>query len=418
MSQAPAYDRLGASYTATRHPDPRIASLVRSALGDVRSVVNVGAGAGAYEPPGLEVLAIEPSEVMIAQRPTGAPPAIGGWAEHLPVEDDSFDAAMAVMTLHHWSEWRKGVRELRRAARRRVVVFTFDPASLSRLWIARDYLPAIIERHRAFPSLEDHRRELGGGTVVPVPIPHDCSDGFLGAFWRRPGAYLDPRVRAGISTFADLDEDACAEGLRRLARDLRTGAWHRRHRALLRREALDPGYRLLVKELDRDDGPPTDTPTMSRPTSRPKSASTADPKVSADAAFTPGWDDERGVCRRCIGSLVAAAFVETDRSAGPGFVDKQHSDLARLLFVRGARGGGASVDSRFGLAKQERHGGERCSRRSAASRPSPSAVLVDGTSRMPSSRTADRPPRASGGGALAGVTPATARRRSTGRCFG
>ena len=241
-----SYDVLGRSYSATRATDPRIASAIWDALGDARSVVNVGAGTGSYEPPDRDVTAVEPSEVMIAQRPPGAAPAIRASAEALPFEDASFDAAMAVLTLHHWADWRAGVEELRRVARR-AVVLSWDPSFAGRLWISADYFPELIDEDvELFPSLADQAGALRAMRVSAVPIPADCRDGFYGAHWRRPEAYLDPMVRAGISTMAKRAPGELDAGLARLEDDLRTGAWAERHADLLELEELDLGYRLLV----------------------------------------------------------------------------------------------------------------------------------------------------------------------------
>ena len=245
-----SYDVIGRSYTATRGTDPRVAAAIWEALGDARTVVNVGAGTGSYEPPDRDVTAVEPSEVMIAQRPPDAAPAVQATAEALPFEDDAFDAAMAVLTLHHWSDWRAGVEELRRVARR-VVVFSWDPSFAGRLWVSAEYFPALVDDDvRNFPSLADQAGALRAIRVTAVPIPADCRDGFYGAHWRRPEAYLDPVVRAGISTMARRDPSELADGLARLEDDLRSGAWAERHADLLALEELDLGYRLLVSGED------------------------------------------------------------------------------------------------------------------------------------------------------------------------
>jgi len=243
---AARYDAIGRTYTATRGTDPRIAARIWDALGDARTVVNVGAGTGSYEPPDRDVTAVEPSAVMIAQRPPGAAPAVQASAEALPFEDASFDAAMAVLTLHHWSDLRAGCAELRRVARDRVVVFSWDPTYVGRMWLGPEYFPQYSrEDAEGFPSLAEQAAALRAEAEV-VPIPWDCRDGFFSAFWRRPEAYLDPAVRAGISTLAKRSEDELAEGLARLRADLESGAWARRHADLLERDELDLGYRLLV----------------------------------------------------------------------------------------------------------------------------------------------------------------------------
>jgi SAM-dependent methyltransferase len=239
------YDRIGRTYKATRETDPRIAARLWAALGDARTVVNVGAGTGNYEPRDREVTAVEPSAVMRAQRPAEAAPAIDGVAEALPFADRTFDASMAVLTLHHWSDWRAGCAELRRVARERVVVFSWDPTYRARMWLSDEYFDSLSWQDVArFPSLADQAAALDAEIEV-VPVPWDCRDGFFSAYWRRPEAYLDPAVRAGISTMARR-EDELAEGLARLRADLESGAWAQRHADLLELEELDLGYRLLV----------------------------------------------------------------------------------------------------------------------------------------------------------------------------
>lgn len=241
------YDRIGVGYRPVRRADPRIAEQLRAALGDARSVLNVGAGAGSYEPADRRVLAVEPAAAMLAQRPADAAPVVQALAEHLPCRDGAVDAALAILTLHHWADQRAGLRELRRVARERVVVLTWDPAHRDALWLARDYLPAIRDLDRTrFASLAELEALLGPLDVRPVPIAHDCSDGFLGAYWRRPTAYLDPAVRSGISTLQQIDPDALARGLAALADDLDTGRWAARYAELLDRDALDLGYRILI----------------------------------------------------------------------------------------------------------------------------------------------------------------------------
>ena len=231
-----------------RREDPRLAQRIRVALGDARTVLNVGAGAGSYEPADLDVTAVEPSAVMRAQRPPGAAPVVDARAERLPFGDDSFDAAMAILSDHHWEDHDRGLAELRRVARRRVVVFSWEPRSLGDSWLVRDYLPGFARMVPRDYSLEQMLTGLGGGRIEPVPIPHDCRDGFLHAYWRRPRAYLDPRVRAGISVFQLLEPGEVEAAVERLAADLDSGEWERRNGWLLELEELDLGYRLLVTE--------------------------------------------------------------------------------------------------------------------------------------------------------------------------
>ena len=239
------YDAIGRSYALTRATDPRIAAAIWEALGDARTVVNVGAGTGNYEPPDRKLTAVEPSSVMIAQRPEGAAPVVQGSAEDLPFEDDSFDAAMAVLTLHHWTDWRAGIEEMRRVGRR-AVLFSWDPSFATRPWITAEYLPMVAEEEATFPTLADQVAALRATSVTTVKVPADCQDGFFGAYWQRPEAYLDPEVRAGISVLAERSPEELAPGLERLRADLESGAWAERHADLLELDELDLGYRLLV----------------------------------------------------------------------------------------------------------------------------------------------------------------------------
>lgn len=244
------YDALGAGYRRTRVPDPRIARRINEALGDARSVVNVGAGTGAYEPRHLEVVAVEPSAAMIAARSPGSAPAIKACAESLPFPEASFDVALGVLTLHHWRNLDAGLAEMRRVARRRVVLLTWDPEFDDALWLTVHYVPRIRERDRInYPTMRRLASALGELSVAPVPIPHDCSDGFLGAWWRRPEAYLDPVVRAGISSFSRVAPSEAAAFVERLHRDLETGEWERRFGHLRGLAELDLGYRLVVAEI-------------------------------------------------------------------------------------------------------------------------------------------------------------------------
>ena len=239
------YDRIGIDYANLRRPDPRIAAAIDAALGDATTVLNVGAGTGSYEPAHRQVTALEPSAEMIRQRPPGAAPMVQGHAEALPFADASFDAAMAVLTVHHWADKAQGLRELRRVARGPVVILTYDPAFRG-FWLA-DYIPELVALDEAqMPPLADYAATLGAVTITPVPIPHDCIDGFLAAYWRRPTAYLDLRVRAAMSSFHALG--GVSEPLARLERDLASGVWMERYGGVMELDALDCGYRLVVAE--------------------------------------------------------------------------------------------------------------------------------------------------------------------------
>ena len=239
------YDQIGRRYTSTRRADPRIASAILDALGDADSVVNVGAGAGAYEPVDRSLVAVEPSWEMIEQRPGKAAPVVQASAEALPFPVGTFDAGMAVLTLHHWADWRSGLAEMKRVARR-LVIFMIDPRA-GTFWLTESYFPEIIELDRVrCPSVGEVAEYLGDCDVHHVAIPHDCVDGFLAAFWRRPEVYLDARVRAGMSGFALLDQAVVARGVAQLRSDLESGAWERRFGHLKSLDALDVCYRLLV----------------------------------------------------------------------------------------------------------------------------------------------------------------------------
>lgn len=240
------YDTIGRSYARTRGEDPRLRARIQAALGDARTVLNVGAGTGSYEPRDREVLAVEPSAVMRAQRGPDAAPAIEASADALPFADASFDATMAVLTDHHWPDRAGGLRELRRVARRRAVLFTFDPSFVDAFWLTRDYIPGF--RDLPGMTIEEIASHFEPTTIEPVPVAHDWQDGFLFAFWRRPAAYLDPLVRANISVFSRLDAAEVDEFVRRLRADLESGAWKRRNAGLLAAEELDGGYRLMVAE--------------------------------------------------------------------------------------------------------------------------------------------------------------------------
>lgn len=236
------YDSKGINYAELRKPDPRIARYITLALGDASTVLNVGAGTGSYEPAERQVTAVEPSREMIRQRKPGAVPAIEACAESLPFPDKSFDASMAILTIHHWTDKRAGLREMRRVTRGPVVLLSFDPSS--RPWLT-DYLPelAVLDDER-MPTLSELEQWLGPLQVTPVPIPHDCTDGFLYAYWKRPFAYLDTRLRAGSSSFWLIK--GVEEGLEKLKRDLESGAWERRYADLLQQDEYEAGYRLVV----------------------------------------------------------------------------------------------------------------------------------------------------------------------------
>jgi len=241
------YEANGSGYAVRRRPDPRIAALVHAALGDARTVVNVGAGAGSYEPADRHVVAVEPSAAMRAQRPRHLAPALDATAERLPFDDDAFDAAMATITIHQWTDVDAGLRELRRVSRGPVAILTFDGEALLDFWL-NEYVPEVIATERArFPTVDHVVGALGGDVeVLDVPIPIDCTDGFGEAYHARPEAFLQPDVRAAQSGWVLTDPDAVARGIARLADDLASGRWDERHGHLRRQPEHVGAVRLIV----------------------------------------------------------------------------------------------------------------------------------------------------------------------------
>ncbi len=246
--ERPIYDRIGVGYTSRRGTDPTIFRQIEAALAGCTTVLNVGAGTGSYEPAAC-TLAVEPSRRMIEQRAVGRARCIQASAEKLPLEDKSFDGALACLTIHHWTDVAAGLAEMRRVARKRVVLFTWDPEFRLNFWLTRDYFPAIAKLDRPrFPTLPQLQSWLGRAEVQAVPIPADCEDAFIGAFWKRPAAFLDPAVVQANSAMALLEPTALQEGLGRLEADLRSGVWARRNGELEGLREFDLGYRLVVGE--------------------------------------------------------------------------------------------------------------------------------------------------------------------------
>ncbi|MFI6482554.1 class I SAM-dependent methyltransferase [Nonomuraea sp. NPDC050663] len=247
MSTAQLYDTIGATYTVTRRTEPRIAAQIWAALGDARTILNVGAGTGSYEPSDRYVLAVEPSALMRSQRPPNAAPCLAGSADHLPFDDQTFDAAMAIASIHHWPDPIAGLREMKRVARR-VVIFTHDTSEegwLDRFWLIRDYLPEISNLLTGRPTATELADTIGG-RLEPVPIPWNCADGFFEAHWRRPEAYLDESVRRGVSVWSRVGAEVEQRVVRNLRDDLTSGRWSDRNRDLADLEAAELGLRLLI----------------------------------------------------------------------------------------------------------------------------------------------------------------------------
>jgi ubiquinone/menaquinone biosynthesis C-methylase UbiE len=245
----PVYEQIGSGYSTRRQPEPRWEAHLTAALEGCEAVVNVGAGAGSYEPRDRRVVAIEPSPTMLRQRPVGASPAVLGVAERLPLADRMADAALAVLTVHHWTDAAAGLAEMRRVAPRQVVL-TWDPSTAHDYWLVADYLPEIATHESDLATLqtvvEGLRAPAVDVSVEVLPVPADCRDGVLAAYWRRPEAYLDPSVRGAISGLSLLDQPTVLSAMHRLRADLADGTWAERNRHLLELDEIDLGYRLVV----------------------------------------------------------------------------------------------------------------------------------------------------------------------------
>ena len=243
------YDTIGLNYAELRRPDPRISAVIQQALGQARTILNVGAGTGSYEPVDRLVTAVEPSLEMIRKRRSSAARTIRASADRLPFGDQAFDATMAILSVHHWPDREAGLREMRRVTRDRIVLLTFDPSH--RPWLT-EYLPELARLdEEQMPAMSDYERWLGPVRISPVQVPHDCTDGFLYAYWRRPAAYLDPRIRSGSSSFWAIGN--VERGLEKLRQDLETGEWERRYAELLASDTYDAGYRLVLAERSTSD---------------------------------------------------------------------------------------------------------------------------------------------------------------------
>lgn len=249
QANAAIYDQIGATYAAHRRPDPRIFSAIDEALGDATTVLDVGAGTGSYELGGRRFVAVEPSRVMLRQRAPNSAPAVQGIAESLPFPNDAFDAAMAILTVHHWPDAEQGLADVRRVTRGPIVVLTWDAERFAdTFWLVRDYLPEAALHELPLITLTRVRELVGPCRIEPVVVPHDCIDGFFAAYWRRPEQYLDPTVRAAISGLALLDPPVIDRMVAALEADLASGRWHERHHDLLELDSYDHGYRLVITE--------------------------------------------------------------------------------------------------------------------------------------------------------------------------
>lgn len=243
-----AYDLIGRGYASGRRPDPRWAAIIMTAIGSATRIVNLGAGSGSYEPSDRTVIAVEPSRTMLAQRQARSAPAVQAVAEHVPLASGSAQAAMAILSVHHWSNWRLGLAEMCRLAPRRVIL-TFDPAVHAQFWLVRDYVPQVASHIHQAPLVEQIAEELGSIVqIATMGVPWDCTDGFLSAYWRRPNAYLDPKVRAWSSGLAQSDPDAVRRGVAHLEHDIRTGVWNERYAHIIPLDSMDTGFRLIISQ--------------------------------------------------------------------------------------------------------------------------------------------------------------------------
>jgi SAM-dependent methyltransferase len=245
-----AYDEIGVNYSDFRRADPRIEARVWAGLVDARSVANVGAGTGSYEPRDREVIAIEPSSLMIAKRPAGAAPALQGVAEALPLDEQSVDAAMAIFTIHHWGDLGAGLTEMRRVARQRIVLLTIDATKNAEIWTLAEYFPeAMALEEEVMPSIASLESRLPGATIETVPMPSRCRDEFTSALWDRPELFLEPATLRASSLWHRLSPEVIERGQERLRADLESGRWDEAHGHLRDLPELDIGLRLITVEL-------------------------------------------------------------------------------------------------------------------------------------------------------------------------
>lgn len=245
------YNAIGRDYSLGRRAEPAWERVISSHLTGCDVLVNVGAGTGSYEHGHSTVIAVDPSSAMLDQRTPGSARAIQGRAEELPLRDASAGAAMTILSLHHWTDWRRGIAEMKRVAPKLQLVVTFEPEIHNRFWLVEEYMPAMAYLPTNNPpTVAEIAEELGPTTVEPLPVPADCVDGVLPAFWSRPHAYLDPQVHSFSSSFSLLSPRVIEDGTDRLKADLDSGAWHRRHRALMDQQTLDCGFRLIISQRD------------------------------------------------------------------------------------------------------------------------------------------------------------------------
>ena len=241
------YGRIGAPYARFRQPDPRIARQILDALGDARTVLNVGAGAGSYEPTDRAVTAVEPSAAMRAQRPAHLAPAIDATAETLPFPDASFDAAMSTLSIHQWGDLAAGLRQMRRVTRGPVVLLTCDPDAMQSFWLHHYCLEVTAVEAARFPPIAKVVELLGGDVEIhPVPVPLDCMDLFNEAYYGRPEGLLTDEARLSCSSWSFLAPEVVTRFRMELSQDLASGEWDRRFGHYRSLPALDGPLRLVV----------------------------------------------------------------------------------------------------------------------------------------------------------------------------
>ena len=239
----PIYDEIGIHYSASRQTDDRIAAEIHSKLSGAGRILNIGAGSGSYEPEGVDLIAVEPSSEMIAQRSTSAHPVVQASAESLPFEENAFSHVMTVLSMHHWKDRVQAYSEINRVATEKFVALTWDPDAKP-FWLTRDYFPDIMEVDRKIFARKDEFNEYFDNVeITPLLIPEDCKDGFLAAFWKRPQAYLRENIRQSMSSFAKMANTST--GLQQLERDLKNGTWKVKNKDILDRDTLDAGYILI-----------------------------------------------------------------------------------------------------------------------------------------------------------------------------
>lgn len=241
------YDDIGLGYNVTRRTDPKIAKQIEKNLVDATKIINLGAGTGSYEPLGVDLIAVEPSKLMIEQRAANAYPVKQAFADNLPFRSNYFSHAMTVLSMHHWQNRRAAFSEIKRVTTDKFVAVTWFP-HLADFWLTKDYFPEIHQLDsQAFPSLDEFEAEFNSLEITPLLVPEDCQDGFLACFWKRPTAYLQQSVRKGMSTFSKIRN--LDDGLWQLENDLKTGLWHKKNSHILESTELDVGYRIVTAKL-------------------------------------------------------------------------------------------------------------------------------------------------------------------------